>query len=220
MNKITSEIIKALKNRLPGRNAQLKMAPMNRARINLDDIEIQTYRKSAVMILFCEDENQNIFIPLIERMSYDGVHSGQISFPGGKFDIDDVDLKNTALRECLEEIGIIDADIIGELSDLPIPVSKFLVKPFLGISSQVNPKFNINKREVNAVIILDLKNFLENDLVREGEVEIGGGVNITVPYFEVQNKKFTKCSGDRDLETVIKINKTWLKSKIGSNRQP
>ena len=129
MNKITSEIIKALKNRLPGRNAQLKMAPMNRARINLDDIEIQTYRKSAVMILFCEDENQNIFIPLIERMSYDGVHSGQISFPGGKFDIDDVDLKNTALRECLEEIGIIDADIIGELSDLPIPVSKFLVKP-------------------------------------------------------------------------------------------
>ena len=56
--------------------------------------------------MFCLDDQNNLFIPLIERYAYKGFHSAQISFPGGKFEEEDIHLQNTALRECFEEIGL------------------------------------------------------------------------------------------------------------------
>ena len=43
---------------------------------------------------------------LILRNKYNGVHSNQISFPGGKMDESDKDLKHTAIRETVEELGL------------------------------------------------------------------------------------------------------------------
>ena len=72
---------------------------------------------SAVMILLYE-KSGSIHIPIIVRPTYDGFHSGQLSLPGGKREIDDSDNLATALRETEEEIGIKPEEItvIGGLS--------------------------------------------------------------------------------------------------------
>ena len=68
---------------------------------------------------------------LFSGRPYEGVHGGQVSFPGGKQEPGDRDIIHTALREASEEIGVIpgDVQIIGKLTDLYIPPSNFLVTP-------------------------------------------------------------------------------------------
>src|SRR5436853_7747498 len=94
------ELTKVLRHRLslplPGRDAQLRMAHAER-KINLARYKIpQNARWGSVLILLYED-NQAIRFPLILRSTYEGVHSGQIGFPGGKFEPADENLINTAL---------------------------------------------------------------------------------------------------------------------------
>jgi 8-oxo-dGTP pyrophosphatase MutT (NUDIX family) len=62
-------------------------------------------------------------------------HSGQVSFPGGRWEESDGALANVALREAEEEIGVPAnaVEIIGQLTELYIPVSHFLVYPFVGV---------------------------------------------------------------------------------------
>ncbi len=62
-------------------------------------------------------------------------HKGQISFPGGTKDEEDIDFLHTALRETEEEVGLPRShiQIIAELPTIPIPRTGFRVRPFVGI---------------------------------------------------------------------------------------
>ena len=179
----------ALTKSLPGQEAQYLMAPMHRERIELEKLETQHYKPSAVMILFCEDENGNLFIPLTERMTYDGVHSGQVSLPGGKFETRDGDLMHTAQRECYEEIGIDAIEVIGKLTPLWIPVSGFLVHPFVGISKLKNPVMKNQEREVKMILKLSAQNLLNDEIVKQGTMTVMNTVNIKTPWFEIEGLK-------------------------------
>ena len=89
------------------------------------------------------------YFSLIKRSNYSGVHSGQISLPGGKFDKNDSSLKETALRECSEELGInidLKKDLFA-LTHLYIPPCNFIVTPYLAYEN-FYPKFNPDSREV------------------------------------------------------------------------
>src|SRR3954469_8035786 len=106
---------------LPGLDAQLRMAHLERRRnMTLYKIPEDT-RIGAVLILLFEVEN-NIRTVLIQRQQYDGVHSGQIAFPGGKIE-DEETLEEAALREAYEEVGVnpTDVQILGALTNLYIP---------------------------------------------------------------------------------------------------
>ena len=119
---------------LPGRDAQLRMANAER-RLTISHYKIpQDAKWGSVLILFYEDENK-IKLPLILRPTYEGVHSAQVAFPGGRFEPADENLVNTALRETNEEIGILpgDVEVLGKLTELYIPPSKFLVHPHVGM---------------------------------------------------------------------------------------
>jgi 8-oxo-dGTP pyrophosphatase MutT (NUDIX family) len=75
-----------------------------------------------------------IFLPLILRSTYPGVHSGQIGFPGGGYEATDGDLTATALRETYEEIGVHASQytVLGQLTPLYVSASNYLVQPIVG----------------------------------------------------------------------------------------
>ncbi len=180
---LINEIKHNLKLPLPGLQAQLRMAPSFRGEL-IKSNHSSNSRKSAVLIsLF--PENNKINTLLIKRTTYDGVHSGQISFPGGKFDDIDESLIQTALREAYEEVGInpSDVEVLGTLTPLFIPVSNLEVLPVVGLLN-TNPELLLNSYEVEFTItipICHLKN-PANRLIKE---IIVSEYSIEAPYIKV-----------------------------------
>jgi 8-oxo-dGTP pyrophosphatase MutT (NUDIX family) len=185
---IINSIIQKLKEPLPGEEAQHLMAPVGRGKA-VDYGDQDLFRKSAVMVLLCEDESGEVFIPLTQRFAYDGVHSGQVSFPGGKFDEQDETLQQTALRECEEEIGVTAVKVLGMMTSLYIPVSNFLVQPVVGYCAEKNVFMTPNVREVKHIVKLYLKDLLNETITKEGDVEVARGLKRKAPYFEIEGLK-------------------------------
>ncbi|MDD4968151.1 MAG: CoA pyrophosphatase [Paludibacter sp.] len=155
---------------LPGVSSHQKMSPSHRVQefSGLTDMQ-PVARKSAVLILLFPD-NEKLKTVFIKRSEYDGIHSGQISFPGGKYENSDKTFEDTALRETMEEIGVGQdrIEIIGKLSDFYIPPSNFLVKVFVGYSNQ-RPQYIPDKKEVQSVIEVNIEDLYDNRNITEKE---------------------------------------------------
>lgn len=113
-------------------------------------------RQSAVLLLLYP-KSAETHILLIKRTEDGSAHSGQISFPGGRWESSDPDYQTTAFRETEEEIGVGRKDLyaIGALSPLFIPVSFFQVHPFVAWCAQA-PKYQANNSEVAQVLDVPL----------------------------------------------------------------
>jgi 8-oxo-dGTP pyrophosphatase MutT (NUDIX family) len=120
-------------------------------------------RPAGVLLLIGPDEAGAARIILIERTSYDGHHSGEISFPGGAAEAGDADLTATAIREASEEIGLdpeaVGLRVVGELEPFWIPVSNFRVTPIVALAERLQP-WRADPREVARVIEAPLAAFL------------------------------------------------------------
>jgi len=90
------------------------------------------------------------------------------------------------MRESHEEVGIIPGKvrILGKLSDLYIPPSKFLVSPFLGYSTE-RPEFKRNPSEVDEVIEIKLSDLFRDQSVHVVKITTGLGVQIKTPAYVV-----------------------------------
>jgi len=150
------------------------------------DAEDFNPRLSAVLcILF--SENEKLKMILIRRSVYVGIHSGQISFPGGRYEESDGDLMVTALREVHEEIGIhpAEVEILGQLTDLYIPPSNFLVRTFVAHVKQ-KPQYKIDTREVQEVIEVEIDYFFRTDIIHRKNFKAHNStLNTNAPYFDV-----------------------------------
>lgn len=187
-----SELRRILRHRLglplPGQDAQFRMAHIER-QLNLSRFKTPSdARQSSVMILLYEDGGR-IKIPLILRPGDSGIHSGQISFPGGKYEDTDLDFATTALRETEEEIGVSKSsiEILGKLTQLYIPPSNFLVHPHVG-ALQFAPNFIPQKNEVEKIIPLDLEFLMDEEKVKEKEIRLSSGQLIRTPYYSVEGE--------------------------------
>ncbi|WP_123985307.1 NUDIX hydrolase [Taibaiella soli] len=152
-----SEQIERLKKRLqeplPGRSFQELMAA--RVLPMPDEIPKNARSSGVLALLFPKQEELNLL--LIERAIDGGKHSGQVAFPGGRYEQTDKDLEATALRETKEEIGIGSdtIEVLGALSCLYIPVSNFNVYPFVGLSAPP-ATYILSEREVASVLEVPL----------------------------------------------------------------
>jgi len=186
----TSELIDVIQqkfsNPLPGRAAQYRMAHIGR---NYPSPDASKARKAAVVILLYPNHAKETHLVLIQRMFHPkDQHAGQISLPGGKLEVSDPSPQAAALRELNEELGVPTdtVTILGQLSDLHISVSNFLVYPFLAMVKE-RPDFIPQPSEVHAILETPLKLFLEKSMRRKKDLKLPNGIVLKkVPYFDIQ----------------------------------
>lgn len=170
-----------------GLHAQFKLAPKIRKQYSEDFISSKNPIKAAVLVIFYPDSKGELNFLLTQRASYKGTHSAQISFPGGKLDLQDESLKNTALREAKEEIGIVtnDVTIFKQMTEVYIPPSNFIVTPFLSYLNYT-PLFKKNY-EVEALIEVALSDFLNENALTSTILSTSYANKIEVPCFKLNN---------------------------------
>ncbi len=178
---------KSLSEQLPGENAQYELAPLKRKEEEqLAKKHSASPRKSGVMLILYP-ENGEIFVPLIVRNIYHGVHSGQIAFPGGKYEEDDQTVMQTAIRETHEEININIAQdrILGQLSSLFVPVSNFIIYPFVAWVD-VKPEFKPDENEVQKILEVPLSYLLDSSNRTSRQIPTAFGYSINAPVIPIE----------------------------------
>jgi 8-oxo-dGTP pyrophosphatase MutT (NUDIX family) len=178
---------KLIDARLPAFDAHIKMAPLERLEsLRNNDFGDKKPRIAAVMMLFYPKKERTHLV-LIVRNSYKGVHSAQIAFPGGKYELEDENFAETALRETHEEVGIHPdkIEILKPFTELYIPPSNFMVHPFLGISKE-ELVFLPQPSEVAGIIELPLSTFLSDAIVVDTNLSTSYADSISIPAFKIE----------------------------------
>ncbi len=186
LSKLAQKLQIRLINNLPGKDEQWRMRVTSDKSYNFDNTEEDAIQ-SAVLILLYE-ENGVICFTLTERTQTVEHHRGQISLPGGAREADEK-LSSTAIRETQEEIGIYadDVDIIGALSPLFVPVTGFIINPFVGI---INANFEPQPapEEVETVISVHVNELLNDDNELQEKRNLRG-YDVNIPYFLLSGHK-------------------------------
>jgi 8-oxo-dGTP pyrophosphatase MutT (NUDIX family) len=136
--------------------------------------------KPAAILLPLFKKGGKYHLLLTKRTEAVEYHKGQICFPGGAQNKGDADLKQTALRETYEEIGVLpeDVEILGMLDKMGTVTSNFLITPFVGIIPYPC-QFKINEDEIEELIEIPLsalankKNYREDTYVIDGVARTG-----------------------------------------------
>lgn len=188
IERIKELLQQAFTKELPGKDAHVKMAPQPLDLRRFTTTFSEPPKKSGVLLLFYQNHG-SVYFPLIKRPHYPGVHSGQVGFPGGKMEPSDPDILFTALREAEEEIGInaSKVEVLGQLSDLYIPTSNFLVSPVVGFVPE-KPSFIPEQREVARIIATEVISLFHPEVRKQTQLAVGGGMYLDTPYFAVEEE--------------------------------
>ncbi|PHN03962.1 NUDIX hydrolase [Flavilitoribacter nigricans] len=188
MLELIEKVSHQLKKPLPGQEAQYRMATA--FRYNRMPAPAGAVKASVLALFYPKGDQWHIV--LIERASryVQDRHRGQISFPGGRFEPSDPSLEYTALREAEEEIGI-DAgkvEVLGQLTELYIPVSNFLVYPYVAYTDEY-PTFTPQPSEVANILEVPFDHFLSDQNVRTMDMTVRENIRLKdVPYFDISGK--------------------------------
>jgi 8-oxo-dGTP pyrophosphatase MutT (NUDIX family) len=175
--------IDILSQKLPGEEAQLRMSPTFRGQVSREKKPMD----AAVMALLYPAK-EGLHLVFIKRNAYDGPHSAQISFPGGAREQGDPSLQDTAIRETSEELGISHKmEVLGQLTPLYIPVSNFMVYPFVGCLFET-PEFDPDPSEVQYVVEASLDKLLD-PMNRDSETLVHHEMSIEAPFYRVGKEK-------------------------------
>jgi 8-oxo-dGTP pyrophosphatase MutT (NUDIX family) len=177
--KLKLEILKDL----PGTVVQWQMASSDRMVRNFPRTPGPDAKVAAVLILLFPNR-ESVHTVFMQRPDYNGIHGGQISFPGGKREESDADIIQTALREASEETGVNRGEIsvINTLTPLFIPVSNTIVTPVVGWMN-AKPGFNHHPDEVVFLFDGDLERFLDPSILKTKPMKIHGEM-INVKYYD------------------------------------
>lgn len=175
---------KRLRSSLPGRQAQLKMAPeplgeSSGRRMEAPD---SANRSGVLVLLFPNDEGELELVLTLRSRHID--HGGQLSFPGGRTEEGET-ARETALREAGEEVGVAGEEvrIIGSLSELYIANSNNYVTPVVGCMES-RPPMRINPEEVDEVFAVELNSLAGKKNLETEQWELKES-RYHVPYWKV-----------------------------------
>jgi len=155
------------------------------SRISLRD---NFFTRSAVLFSIIPYENKPYDLILIHRSNLGTRHRGEMSFPGGKFEKnEDITLRDTALRESGEEIGVSKENIkiIGCLDDFPT-MTKYIITPFVAVIDK-NQQLIREEREVQRILKIPIDFFTSKTQFREQPIEVDGN-KFPVFYFNYFDK--------------------------------
>ena len=174
---------RALQEPLPGEPAHSRMSPDIRYPYSDSWPDPTHSRNSSVMIMLYPKAGQ-WYLPLIKRPSYDGVHSGQVCLPGGKWEPQDAGAWDAALRETAEEAGVADGiERLGGLTPIFIPHSNFMVYPQVGWYANI-PVFQPDVYEVETLIEAPLRAFFQPENIKSFTYQVGNRV-INAPFYDI-----------------------------------
>lgn len=129
---------------------------------------------ASVVLLQIKDKELGDRIVFIKRSQYDGHHSEQMAFPGGKMDPSDQNLLYTAQRELKEELGIeIDTNELKTLNPHWIPISNYWIQPYY-IEIDKKLDYTINKREINRIFEIPVSFFKDPAQLNFHEIQYNG----------------------------------------------
>ena len=190
MNTIIRQLRAAMSEPLPGLEAQLRMAPKPRA--GWDPLKFPDDARVGAALLLVYPHDDTVHIALTVRGSGLRNHTGQVSFPGGRVD-DGESLEEAALREANEEIGVDPRaiEILGRLTPLHIPVSRYILHPIIGFTS-MRPAFQRAEWEVARIIEAPVSVLSDpNTIKREIRTRIvnGQSIDVDVPFYDIDGEK-------------------------------
>lgn len=190
MNTIINQLRDALAKPLPGLEAQLRMAP--RPRTGWDPLKFPDDARAAAALLLVYPHDHTVHIALTVRGSQMRNHTGQVSFPGGRVD-DGESVEQAALREANEEVGVDPGaiEVLGRLTPLHIPVSRYLLHPVIGCAS-MRPAFQRAEWEVARIIeapvsLLHAPGTIKREI--RTRVVNGQSINVDVPFYDIDGEK-------------------------------
>jgi 8-oxo-dGTP pyrophosphatase MutT (NUDIX family) len=165
-----------------GFKAQLGMSPKGRERMMPNPANPP--RQSAVLVLAYPKIGEGLQLLLTKRTDSLRGHSGQVSFPGGKIDPEDISHEATALREAFEEVGLCDKPrILGKLTNLWIPPSNFEVHPVVATLEHA-PSLTPNPSEVALILQMPLEALIDPATKKTTQMDFRG-TPVDVPYYDV-----------------------------------
>ncbi len=142
--------------------------------------------ESGVLVLLWPEEGR-LHTMLMLRPAYDGVHSGQVGFPGGHREREDTDITATALREFTEETGAPGQgfEVLGTLTPVYIPPSRALVTPVVAYAEEL-AGLSPDPREVAALIPVSVDHLMREDILKRTTVHVSiMKRDMEVPYWDV-----------------------------------
>ena len=176
---------KRINTNLPGKDSHKKMK-INYRNEKKISFNINRAKPAAVLLLLFPD-NKKICFYLTKRTEKLKYHKGQISLPGGSNEKGE-SLLETALRETEEEIGVNknEISILGQITPLFIPVTGFLMTPFIGFTSK-EPIIKLDSIEVEELFSVNILDLINNDkLITHRQLN---GRDVTIPYFNLNNQQ-------------------------------
>lgn len=180
---------KALQSPLPGHAAFATLSGYPRPSVEAALALVPPPRESAVLILVHPVQGIDHTL-LMRRPVYQGVHSGQIGFPGGKREPGDASLHDTALREFQEETGADTSsfELVGELTPIHIPPSRTVVTPVVAWCANLGT-LHPDPREVDVLLDVPLADLLRNDMLHRKPFLMGpGGDERLAAYWDIQGQ--------------------------------
>ncbi len=187
LQKVLDGLNKRLAAPLPGPVAHepLRARPAGQV---IPKFEHQTPPKpGSVLLLLCPQDDTFMF-PLIRRPDYPGMHSGQVSFPGGKAEPGETAVE-TALREATEEIGVETSKIavIGKLSNFYVVPSNIMVTPVVGVTTSP-VSFAPDRHEVVRILFGKLSEIIPDQAIKTKEILVANRYRMLAPHFEIDGE--------------------------------